>query len=306
MTLMNTSNAAGPHPVWLDHPTVPAQIVLEGGSLRNLFTAGVLDFFLDQGFLAESVVGVSAGALCGYSYAAGEPGQTARYNLQYRPDWRFASIRSFITTGNLIGTRFLCDTLPNEIEHLDHSWFTESPIRLVSVATDLRTGEPDYHVYEKGEDFQEAIDYLVACSSQPYISRPVEVDGKLLVDGGVADRIPYRRGQERYLGRQVVVLTRSPEFVQGKTYDTLVAPVLYGRYPAFVQKMIDRPATYVRTREEVAEAARRGELFVIQPQHELDIGTFEKDTDKLFAGYVAGLEEAARRWGALREYLGLG
>lgn len=290
-------------PAWEGQVTAPVQLVLEGGSMRNPFTCGVLDFFMDQGLFCESVIGASVGAMCGYNYVAGAPGRMVRFDLQYRHDWRFMSLKSRIKTGNLIGLKFLCDTIPNEIEHLDHTWFTESPMKLTAVSTNLETGEPDYHVFE-GDYSKKDFKYMFATASLPYVNQPVVVDGKVLMDGGVSDRIPWKRGQERYRGRQIVVLTRSPEFVQKRTYDTIFAQLFYKGYPRFIARLEERGERYPQIIADILSAHRLGDLFVIRPEHELHIGTTERSTKKMFAAYEAGLARACKVWDELKEFLG--
>lgn len=145
--------------------------------------------------------------------------------------------------------------------------------------------------------------YIIASSALPYVNRPVHVDGKILADGGVSDRIPFERGQAHYRGAQIVILTRSAEFEQSKTYDRYIAPVLYGKYPRFVERLIAREAEYPRLITRIENAHEAGDLFMIRPDHELGIGTIESDEDKLFAAYEAGLEKAAATWDALQAFL---
>ena len=107
------SSPASSHvPAWRGHGTVPVNLVLEGGAMRGQFTAGVLDFFMDQKLFCERVIGVSAGALCGYNYVAGEDGRTCYLNTKYCDDWRYLSMKSFVRTGNACGREHLARTAP--------------------------------------------------------------------------------------------------------------------------------------------------------------------------------------------------
>lgn len=200
--------APEPGPAWRHWRMTPFQLVLEGGAMRGMFTCGVVDFLLDHGLLAESVVGVSIGASCGFSYASGVAGQTARMIVSYRDDWRFMSVRSKLRCGDYVGGEFIFDTIPYRLERIPTWLYSQSPMRLVSVATDIETGKPDYHELAKGRGHATEARYLMASAALPCANRPVDVDGKLLLDGGIARPVPFAYGRERYRGRQVVVLTR--------------------------------------------------------------------------------------------------
>ena len=126
------------------HGAQESLLIMEGGAMRGLFTAGVLDFFMDQKLFCERVIGVSAGALCGYNYVAGEDGRTCYLNTKYCDDWRYLSMKSFVRTGNACGREFAFDEIPNRLEPFDYAGFDQSPMQLIAVSSDLVTGEADY------------------------------------------------------------------------------------------------------------------------------------------------------------------
>lgn len=296
------------HPVWQDVPTRPFQLALQGGGLRGMFTCGVLDFFLDHGLLAESVVGVSMGAICGYSYASGTPGQTVKMALAYRDDPRFMSVASLLLTGSFVGNRFIFDTIPNKIEHVPTSWFDDSPISLTTVATNVDTGMPDYHVLSKDgspQTHERNTQYVVASSSLPYVSRMVKVDGKRLLDGGPVESIPYAVGLDRYRGRQVVVLTRERGHVRQESRSSLAATARYASTPALRQRLLHHVTEYNRELREVERLHDAGDVFAIWPDGPINVGVYEKDPAALLAVYEQGLAVAAAQWPALLAYLGI-
>ena len=302
---MGRAEAAG-HPLWEGEGLVPFQMVLEGGAMRNLFTCGVVDYFMDKRVFPESVVGTSAGAICGFNYASGAVGRMAYCNLQYRGDWRFMSLRSKLLTGNYVGSNFIFDTIPNQIEHLSMEWFAESPIKLTSVASDLISGRADYFDYDDAPDFKRGQQYLIASSSVPFVNRPVDVDDKRLLDGGVCDSIPYAHGRPHYRGRQIIVLTRPHGYWQRPARGMGFAKMLYRRYPQFLQRMQQRPDGYNAQMEQVAQLHDQGEAYAIWPIADLDISLSERNTKKLFAAYELGVETAAKQWPDIARYLGLG
>lgn len=254
-------------PAWMHFRTQPFQLVLEDGAMRGMFTCGVLDFFLDHGLLAESVVGVSVGASCGFSYAAGIAGQTAKMIVTYRNDWRFMSMRSKLASGNYVGSKFIFDTIPYELEQLPIWLYSKSPVELVSVATDIDSGLPDYHVLAKNKGHRTEARYLMASAALPCANRPVEVDGKKLLDGGVARPVPYVYGRDEYAGRQVVVLTR-PRGYEPDMDDPAVPLVRmhYPTHPALGEAMAQRSEEYARELDELERLHKAGELFCIWPE----------------------------------------
>ena len=159
------------HPAWQDFPIRPFQIVLEGGAMRGLFSAGVLDFFLDHGLLAESVIGTSMGAVCGYNYASGATGRMAYINMKYRRNWRFMSLRSRLLTGDLVGSEFIFETIP-KLEGIGSDWFTNSPIMLTSVSTNIKTGGADYHTFGKTGDVARGARYLMNNANWAHLTSP--------------------------------------------------------------------------------------------------------------------------------------
>lgn len=294
------------HPAWQDFPIRPFQIVLEGGAMRGLFSAGVLDFFLDHGLLAESVIGTSMGAVCGYNYASGATGRMAYVTMKYRGDWRFMSLRSKLLTGNLVGSEFIFETIPNELEGIGSDWFTNSPIRLSSVSTNVKTGGADYHAFGKTGDVVRGARYLMASTAMPFANKSIEVDGKLLIDGGTSDGIPFSRDHARYRGRQVLILTRPRGFVQTETgWAAPMARMCYSEYPRLISAIAARPRTYNERNRAIDRMHDSGEVFAIRPGPDLDLGAGEKSGDRLLAAYECGLRTAAKVWPELLRFLGI-
>jgi len=293
------------HPAWQDFPIRPFQIVLEGGAMRGLFSAGVLDFFLDHGLLAESVIGTSMGAVCGYNYASGATGRMAYIHMKYRRNWRFMSLRSRLLTGDLVGSEFIFETIP-KLEGIGSDWFTNSPIMLTSVSTNIKTGGADYHTFGKTGDVARGARYLMASTAMPLANRPIEVDGKLLIDGGTSDSIPFGRDHARYRGRQVLVLTRPRGFVQTETgWTNPAARVRYSAYPRLVSTIAAHPRTYNEQNRAIDRMHDSGEVFAIRPGSGLNLTMGEKDVGKLLAAYEYGLCTAAGVWPKLLDFLGI-
>ena len=287
-------------PAWRGHGTTPANLVLEGGAMRGQFTAGVLDFFMDQKLFCERVIGVSAGALCGYNYVGGEDGRTCFLKTKYCDDWRYLSMKSFVRTGNACGREFAFDEIPNRLEPFNYAAFDESPMQLVAVSSDLVSGEADYHLFA---DSRADLPYLIASSSMPLVSQIVDVDGKLLLDGGACDSVPIVYSLLTGARKHIVVLTQADGYVKGPNKLMAILRQRYGLYPYYLERLQHRHYDYNRTYRLLPRMHDAGELFLIRPPEPVTVGSMEKDADKLFALYEQGYAEAARRWPELEAYL---
>ena len=287
-------------PAWRGHATTHANLVLEGGAMRGQFTAGVLDFFMDKKLFCERVIGVSAGALCGYNYVAGEDGRTCYLNTKYCTDWRYLSMQSFVRTGNACGREFAFDEIPNRLEPFNYAAFDESPMRLVTVASNLVTGEADYHEFA---DSLADLPYLIASSSMPLVSRTVEVDGKLLLDGGTCDSVPLTYSLLTGARKHIVVLTQAADYVKGPNKLMALLRQRYHDYPYYLERLHLRHYKYNRLYRALPRLHDEGRIFVLRPPEPVTVSSMEKDADKLFALYEQGYATAALSWDALVRYL---
>ena len=287
-------------PAWRGHATTHANLVLEGGAMRGQFTAGVLDFFMDKKLFCERVIGVSAGALCGYNYVAGEDGRTCYLNTKYCTDWRYLSMQSFVRTGNACGREFAFDEIPNRLEPFNYAAFDESPMRLVTVASNLVTGEADYHEFA---DSLADLPYLIASSSMPLVSRTVEVDGTLLLDGGTCDSVPLTYSLLTGARKHIVVLTQAADYVKGPNKLMALLRQRYHDYPYYLERLHLRHYEYNRLYRALPRLHDEGRIFVLRPPEPVTVSSMEKDADKLFALYEQGYATAALSWDALVRYL---
>ena len=271
--------------------------------MRGLFTAGVLDAFMERGIVAQHVIGVSAGALNGLNYVLGSYGRSVWINCRYCTDPRYLSFSSFLHTGNVFGRQLSFDEIPNELVPIDLEGVYASPMRFTSVASNLETGRADYHTHEAGEGVQAICDYLCASSSMPFVSDTVEIDGKKLLDGGVCDSVPLDFSLETGAEKHVIVLTREDGYV--KTSEPLyrLAKPVYGDYPHFIEAINGRADEYNETYRRVKELEQEGKVFVLRPQHPVDVSHTEHDPLKLIDLYTHGYEQAMLNEAPLLDYL---
>lgn len=275
-------------------------LVLEGGAMRGLYTAGVLDIMMDNGIRADTVIGTSAGVLFGVNYASGQRGRALRYNLKYAPKGCYMGIRSLLTTGNIINKQFAYYDLPSKLDVFDEAAYEASGIKFYATVTNVETGEAEYI---RINDCFEQMEVMRATSAMPYVSRIVEYEGKKYLDGGVADSIPVEKCLEMGCDRVIVVLTRPVEYRKGDTNPRL-ANFFYGKkYPKAALRINSRPKEYNVCIEKIIEMEKRGEIFVIRPSRTVKVKHIERDTRKLQEIYDLGAADCMEKIDRLKQYI---
>ena len=261
-------------------------LVLEGGGMRGLFTAGVMDVMMERGIRFDGIVGVSAGATFGCNYKSHQVGRVLRYNVRFKDDPRYMGLRSLLRTGDLVAAEFSYHTLPNELDVFDAEAFNDDPTEFHIVCTDALTGEPVYHRIDKVND--EELDWIRASASMPLVSRPVPLDGHLLLDGGISDSIPLRYFQSHGFDRNVVILTQPKGFYKKKTKLMPLFHLFMRRYPAIIHAMSRRHLMYNEELAYLEEQDRQGNILLIYPGDVLPIGRTEQDETKMRHVYAIG------------------
>lgn len=274
-------------------------LVLEGGAMRGLYTAGVLDVFLDSGIKADVAVGTSAGVLFGVNYASGQRGRALRYNKKYAPKGCYMGIRSLVTTGNIINKKFAYYDLPSKLDIFDEEAYEKSGIDFYATVTNVESGQAEYI---KITDCFAQIEAMRATSSMPFVSRIVEYEGKKYLDGGVADSIPVDKCKELGCDKIIVVLTRPLEYRKSKT-DPRLARMVYSKYPKLVDRINNRYAEYNECLEKIIEMEKKGEIFVIRPSRTVRVKHIERDPEKLQAIYDLGASDCTSKIDELNKYL---
>lgn len=274
-------------------------LVLEGGGVRGIYTAGVLDVFMENGLGFDGVIGVSAGAIHACSWLSGQKGRSIRYYRKYVGDPRFMSFRSWLKTGDIVGADFCYRELPDELDVYDHEAFLRNPTPYYVVCTDVETGRPEY---VRLTDMRGQIGYLRASASLPYFSRVVELDGRKYLDGGCSDSIPLEAFRRLGYGRNVLVLTRDASY-RKKPEMTALARLVYRKYPEFMRVLLKRHEMYNAQVELAERLAEEGSVFLIRPESPLEIGRMEKDPEKVQQVYERGCADARAAMARLKEWL---
>ena len=213
-------------------------LVLEGGALRGIYTAGVLDVLLKNNVKVDKIIGVSAGALFGVNYKSNQPGRALRYNKKYCNNKNYMSFYSFFTTGNIVNREFCFDKLVNELDPFDYETYSNNNIDFYATVTNLETGKAEYHLIKDIRNEKDS-EYLRASGSMPFVSRIVEVDGKKYLDGAIADSIPVDKMLTMSVDKIIVVPTRPIDFRRRKKI-AIFNKLKYKKYPKFVDKLSNR------------------------------------------------------------------
>lgn len=278
-------------------------LVLEGGGMRGLFTAGVMDVLMEHGIRFDGIVGVSAGATFGCNYKSRQPGRVLRYNIRFKDEPRYMGLRSLLRTGDLVGAEFSYHTMPNELDVLDRDTFRRDPTEFHVVCTDAETGQPVYHRIDDMDDVE--ADWIRASASMPIVSRPVSLDGRLLLDGGISDSIPLRYFEGLGFLRNVVVLTQPKGFYKQRTKLMPLFHLFMRRYPAIIHAMSRRHLMYNDELSYLEEQEQKGHIVIVYPQDALPIGRTEQDETKMRRVYAMGRLKAEEMLPTVQTFLNL-
>jgi len=279
-----------------------AGLVLEGGGMKGVYTAGVLDFFLEKGLEFSSVYGVSAGACHMSSYLSKQKGRALAVSVDYLDTKRYCSKESLLLTGDLFNVDMCYHLIPDYLYPYDYETFTKYPGKAYSVVTNLATGNAEYL---RVKDLRIDIDKIRASASLPLVSRNVKIDGKLYLDGGLSDSIPIRRSILDGNRKNVVVMTKEEGFIRQAASPAQLALIKarYFKYPKLYEKMAGRHVQYNACVKLIEEQQAAGQTFVIRPKQKSEVGRIEKDKEKLIALYEEGYGDAADCYEQLLAYL---
>ncbi len=267
-------------------------LVLEGGAMRGLFTAGIIDVMMEAGVEPDGLIGVSAGAAFGCNYKSKQPGRAIRYNTRFAKDARYSGLKSFLTTGDYFNAQFGYHIVPYQYDLFDVAAFEQNPMEFMVVCTDVLTGQAVYHKMDR-VDYDE-LEWLRASASMPLASKVVEVAGHKLLDGGVADSIPLAYFESIGYDRNVVILTQPEGYVKHRTKLMPLMRIGLRRYPEMIQAMDRRYLMYNRELEFVRQAEREGRCLVIRPDEKLPIGHISHDPEEMKRVYQIGREMGDR------------
>lgn len=278
-------------------------LVLEGGGLRGMFTNGILDVFMKNGIRFDAVVGVSAGVLFGCNYKSNQPGRALRYNLRYKDNIEYMSWKSLIKTGNYVNERFSYHLLPYMLDPFDFNEFKKNPMKFYAVCTDIERGCSVYHEIDDANGI--GMRWMQASASMPVFAKPVEIDGRYYLDGGITDSIPLKFIQEKGFKKNIVILTQPADFRKKKAHVGLIMKLLLNRYPMVAELMARRHVMYNNELDYIHSELKKGDTFLICPDEKLDIGRLSMKEDKILRVYEAGVEKAQQFLPQIKDFISI-
>jgi len=275
-------------------------LVLEGGAMRGLYSAAVLDIFMENNINIDTIYGVSAGALFGLNYKSRQIGRALRYNLKYAHEKNYMGLYSLITTGDIMNRDFCFKKLVYELDKLDFETYKNNPVDFYAVVTNMRTGTPEYI---KIDDADKDLEYFRASGSMPFVSKPVEVNGNMYLDGAMSDAVPFKKVLETGCKKIIVILTRPLGYRKKKSY--LPYKLVYGKYPELVETAKNYYKKYNETMDLIEKYEAENKIIVLRPSELIKMKRVEKDTNKLQKMYDLGCSDCMKKLDEIREYIGL-
>ena len=275
-------------------------LVLEGGAMRGLFTAGVMDVLMEYGAEFDAIVGVSAGAAFGVNYKSKQIGRVIRYNKRFANDKRYCSVQSLLNTGNLFNAMFCYHTVPNELDKFDRERYNADKTPFYVVCTDAETGEPVYHLLDRANDW--GFEWIRASASMPLVSKPVKIDGKYYLDGGMSDSIPIEFMIVGGCEKNVVVLTQPRDYVKEKASMLPLMKLSLRKYPYTYDAILHRHIIYNDSRARVFQEEKIGNAVVNCPKEKLPIDRVEHDPEVMEKVYQLGRQAAEEKVDELRAF----
>ena len=275
-------------------------LVLEGGGMRGLFSAGVLDALLELKELSvNGIVGVSSGALFGVNYVSKQKERAVRYNKKYADDKRYMGLHSWITTGNAVNKDFAFYELPYKLDIFDNETFKKADTDFYVVMTNVESGKPEYVLIE---DAFAQMEYLRATSALPFASKIIEINGKKYLDGGISDSIPIDFCESLGYDKIIAVLTR-PEGTYKEDKLGFLYKLVYRKYPNLVNSLLNMATDYEKVLTKIKDLENKGKIFVVRPPEVLKIGRLEKNRDKIQKVYDTGLNTGLKELDNIVKYL---
>ncbi len=276
-------------------------IILEGGAMRSMFSAGILDFFLDQGLEIPNILAVSAGAYAGMNYVSGQRGRVIDAVIKPLKEEKYLGVGTFLRKGTFFDMDFLFDEVPKKHCPFDFDAFANSSKRFITSTINCLTGETCY--YEKFEDMDDFMQVCRAANSMPLLTRVANLHGIPMLDGGMGDAIPLKKALEEGWEKIIVVLTRDKAYRKKRRHLYLkIIHAIYHKYPRFVKLVEDRSERYNACLDQLARLEEEGKVFTFRPST-ITVSNSETNVDTLMRYYRHGYDAAKEKHDALQEFL---
>lgn len=279
----------------------PNGLVLEGGGMRGIYSAGVLEYFMEKDHYFPYVIGVSAGACNASSYISRQPGRNRSVMVDFVRHPEYISIRNLIQKRELFGMDLIFNQIPNVLLPFDFQAFHAAEEHFVIGTTDCLTGEPVY--FEKNENPEGILPIIRASSSLPFMAKAVEYNGHQLMDGGVADPIPFKKALADGVEKPVIILTKNKGYRKKPSRLSRTGRYFYKEYMGLTHALEMRWKVYNDQLDEIERLEKEGKVFVIRPSQDIKVKRAERDPEKLELLYRQGYSDAQHAFGAMQKWM---
>lgn len=277
-------------------------LIMEGGAMRGMFTAGVIDVMMEHGIVYDGAIGVSAGAVFGCNYKSKQPGRVIRYNVAYCTNPHYAGIHTLLRTGDIFGEQFCYHDIPDRLDPFDYRAYRENPMQFYIVATEVRTGEPVYKRVDACD--REGLQWLRASASMPLVSNIIRIGDHEMLDGGIGDSVPVQYFEGLGYDCNVVILTRPENYRKPRNRMMPLVEAKLRKYPKMVEAMANRHERYNAAMDYILEQEKEGKLFVIRPPKAIGVSAVERSRSRLLAAYRMGYDTMMQDIQKLQSFLG--
>ncbi len=266
-------------------------LVLEGGGLRGVYTSAILDYFVEKKLEFEYVVGVSAGAIMAASYFSKQLERNLRINTKYLNDSRYMSFRNVLKEGAFFSKEFAYRKVPNELEKFDYDTFFSREFTYKVGAFDIELGKNQYFSMRDIRENEKFLDIFMASGSLPFLSKPVLIDNRKYLDGGIGESIPIYQAEKDGYEKHIIILTRNKGYRKKEKEDSFFIKNFYRKYPKVAKGLIERGKNYNESLDYIEKLEKEGKAFVIRPIEDMDVGRLERNPEKIKKLYKQGRKE---------------
>lgn len=274
-------------------------LVLEGGGMRAIYTAGVLDYFLENKIEFNYIVGVSAGVACGLNYVSRQIGRQKEIAQKSAHDKNVVGFQCWLKSRSYFNLEYLYKELPKQI-YFDQETFEKSPVNFLAGCFNVETGKVDY--FDK-KDMEKSVKPIIATSSLPLLSKMVTINGHKYLDGGIKESIPIDKAMKDGYKKNVVVLTNPIGYRKKKEPMLAFIKIMYRNYPKLVEALKKRHIVYNETIERVEQMEKEGQVLVIRPSVDLGISRYSTDDEILEKAYEQGKVDAAKMSDQIKKFI---
>jgi len=279
-------------------------IVFEGGASRSLFSCGVMDALLEEKIYADYVIGVSAGIAYGTTYVSGQIGRNLELSTKYMHDKRYMGYRHLFNPKkrSYYNMDFAFREIPEKLVPFDFEAFENNPAKSVATLTNIETGLAEYIELPK-DDHEKHLQLLWASCALPFLFQPVPIDGKIYMDGGISDPIPFRKAFSDGCDKVITVLTRERTYAKDSESAAKLANLAYKKYPKFGDALLSRSERYNQSRDEIFKLTDNGKMITIMPHDTSGFKRTERNPQKLRAMYEDGYKTTRDMIDEIKKYI---